>query len=71
MIRTDLHTLIDSLPESKLSVARAYLEGLKDGSDTEKAHFLFEGQAGIAEMERGEGIPHEEVVKSLAPWLES
>ena len=70
MTRTDLHTLIENLPESKLPVVQAYLEGLRDGGVSEKERFMGEVQAGIDELDRGEGIPHEEVMKSLAPWLE-
>jgi hypothetical protein len=32
MNKSDLYKLIDALPDSKLPVARAYLQGLKDGS---------------------------------------
>ena len=34
MNKNDLYKIIDSLPTSKLPVARAYLEGLRDGSET-------------------------------------
>ena len=36
MNKTDLYKLIDTLPASKLPVARAYLEGLRAGSETVK-----------------------------------
>lgn len=70
MTRTDLYTLIDTLPESKLPVARAYLEGLRDGADSEKERFMVEVQIGLDELDRGESLSHEEVMESLKPWLE-
>ena len=35
----------------------------------EKLRFLAAIQAGIDQLDRGEGIPHEEVKKNLASWL--
>ena len=35
MNKNDLYKIIDTLPASKLPVARAYLEGLRDGSETD------------------------------------
>lgn len=34
MNNIDLHKIIDNLPESKLPVVRAYLEGIRDGLST-------------------------------------
>lgn len=71
MTRTDLYTLIDTLPESQLPVARAYLEGLRDGSSSEKARFMADVQAGLDELDRGERVPHEEVEAEIEAWLQS
>ena len=73
MNRTELHKLIDTLPESRLSIARAYLEGLRDSSrmDEEEARrrFLVDVEAGLAELDRGERVSHEEVEAEIEDWL--
>ena len=35
----------------------------------DRLEFLAAIQAGLDELDRGEGIPHEEVKKQLASWL--
>lgn len=79
MNRTDLHKLIDGLPDSKLPVARAYLEGLRDGSRVQS--FLDNApyddepytdqerkavQEGRAEAARGEVFSLEEIERELS-----
>lgn len=77
MKRTDLHKLIDGLPESKLPIARAYLEGLRDGTGspldtapyddepyTEKERKAVEEAR--AEAARGEVFTLEEIERELS-----
>lgn len=35
----------------------------------EKLYFKLQVDAGLAELDRGDGIPHEEVEKRMAEWL--
>jgi len=38
---------------------------------TERIEFMAAVQKGLDQLDRGEGIPHEEVKKQLASWLTS
>ena len=79
MNRMDLHKLIDGLPDSKLPVAQAYLEGLRDGtqarSSLDAAPYDDEPytdeerkavEAGRAEAARGEVFTLEEIERELS-----
>lgn len=71
MTRSDLYSLIDTIPESKLPVVRAYLEGVRDGFKTKKESFRSEVEAGIKELDKGERIPHDKVEDEIERWLQS
>lgn len=79
MNRTDLHKLIDGLPDYKLPVAQAYLEGLRDGlhvqSSLDNAPYDDEPytdeerkavEEARAEVARGEIFTLEEVERELS-----
>lgn len=56
-------------------IALAALEKLPEDSSldeiADRIEFLAAVQKGFAELDRGEGIPHDEVKKQLAAWLTS
>ena len=56
-------------------IALAALEKLPEDSSldelAERIEFLAAVQKGFGELDRGEGIPHDEVNKQLAAWLTS
>ncbi len=62
MTKQDLVKWVESLPDD------TPFDKLQ--TQLEKLYFLAEVQTGIDELDRGEGIPHEEVLKSLSHWLE-
>ena len=56
-------------------IALAAVEKLPDDSSlddiADRIEFLAAVQKGFAELDRGEGIRHEEIKKQLAAWLTS
>lgn len=62
MTKQDFMRLVESLPEDTPFEQLA--------AELEKIRFKAEINASIAELNRGEGIPHEEVEHRLAKWLE-
>lgn len=62
MTKQDLMKKLQDLPEE------APLDRI--AAELERALFMAEVQAGIDELDRGERIPHEEVEKEMAAWLE-
>ena len=73
-LRTDLHNMIDKISDSNVLIAVKTLLSGKVAtqtdwwdtiSDKEKAEI----KQGLAEADRGEVIPHEEVMKKYEKWL--
>ena len=73
-LRTDLHNMIDKISDSNVLYAvKTLLSGKATTqidwwdtiSDEEKAEI----EQGLAEADRGEVIPHEEVMKKYEKWL--
>jgi predicted transcriptional regulator len=71
-LRTDLHNMIDKISDSNvLNAVKTLLSGKAETdwwdtiSDEEKAEI----EQGLAEADRGEVIPHEEVMKKYEKWL--
>jgi predicted transcriptional regulator len=73
-LRTDLHNMIDKISDSNvLNAVKTLLSGKATTqidwwdtiSDEEKAEI----EQGLAEADRGEVIPHEEVMKKYEKWL--
>ena len=73
-LRTDLHNMIDKISDSNvLSAVKTLLSGKTDKktdwwntiSEEERAEI----EQGLAEADRGEVIPHEEVMEKYKKWL--
>jgi predicted transcriptional regulator len=52
-----------------MDVIRDLPEDISVREIAERIEFLAAIQAGLDELDRGEGIPHEEVKKQLSSWL--
>ena len=55
--------------EIVLETIRALPDNCTLDEIAERIRFMAAVQKGIDELDRGEGIPHEEVKKQLASWL--
>ena len=73
-LRTDLHNMIDRVKDSEvLNAVKTLLKGKtarQDNwwdtiSDEERAEI----EEGVSEADRGEVIPHEEVMEKYSKWL--
>ncbi len=64
--RQEAHALLDMLPPEKLGAVRNLLEVMIDVDDeelTDEERTAIE--ASIASLDRGEGIPHEEILREF------
>lgn len=73
-LRTDLHNMIDKITDSNiLNAVKTLLSGKTtkqtDWWDTISDEERAEIEQGLAEADRGETIPHEEVMKKYKKWL--
>jgi len=73
-LRTDLHNMIDKITDSNiLNAVKTLLSGKTaaqtDWWDTISDEERAEIEQGLAEADRGEVIPHEEVMKKYQKWL--
>ena len=73
-LRTDLHNMIDKITDSNiLSAVKTLLSGKTakqtDWWDTISDEERAEIEQGLAEADRGEVIPHEEVMSKYKKWL--
>ncbi len=73
-LRTDLHNMIDKISDSNvLNAVKTLLSGKAaaqtDWWDTISNEEKAEIEQGLAEADRGEVIPHEEVMKKYEKWL--
>jgi len=73
-LRTDLHNMIDKISDSNvLNAVKTLLSGKAatqtDWWDTISDEEKAEIEQGLAEADRGEVIPHEEVMKKYEKWL--
>ena len=73
-LRTDLHGMIDKITDSNiLSAVKTLLSGKTvkqiDWWDTISDEERAEIEQGLAEADRGEVIPHEEVMAKYKKWL--
>jgi len=73
-LRTDLHNMIDKISDSNvLNAVKTLLAGKAatqtDWWDTISDEEKAEIKQGLAEADRGEVIPHEEVMKKYEKWL--
>jgi predicted transcriptional regulator len=73
-LRTDLHNMIDKISDSNvLNAVKTLLSGKtatqSDWWDTISDEEKAEIEQGLAEADRGEVIPHEEVMKKYEKWL--
>lgn len=73
-LRTDLHNMIDKISDSNiLSAVKTLLSGKTaaqtDWWDTISDEERAEIEQGLAEADRGEVIPHEEVMEKYKKWL--
>jgi len=73
-LRTDLHNIIDKITDSNiLNAVKTLLSGKTETqtdwwdtlSDEERAEI----EQGLAEADRGEVIPHEEVMEKYKKWM--
>lgn len=75
MKRSDLKKLIDAAPESELPTIGSFISFVIDQS--QRKELLLEPpddvkariQLGLDQIERGEGIPHEEIEAMIEEWL--
>ena len=76
MTKADLHRLVDELPEASVDIVAVYLERAKDPSVAALAAAPFDDEpytdeeraedaAALAAIDRGEGIPWEQVKAEL------
>ncbi len=73
-LRTDLHNMIDKITDSNiLSAVKTLLSGKTatqtDWWDTISDEERAEIEQGLAEADRGEVIPHKEVMAKYKKWL--
>ncbi|MDP3645157.1 MAG: hypothetical protein Q8S54_18475 [Bacteroidota bacterium] len=73
-LRTDLHSMIDKITDSNILNAVKTLLSEKtvtqtDWWDTISEEERVEIEQGLAEANRGEVIPHEEVMEKYKKWL--
>ena len=73
-LRTDLHNMIDKISDSNILNAVKTLLSAKattqtDWWDTISDEEKTEIEQGLAEADRGELIPHEEVMRKYKKWL--
>ena len=73
-LRADLHNMIDKISDRNVLIAlKTLLSGKADTKtdwwDTISEEERKEIEQGLAEDERGEVIPHEEVMKKYKKWL--
>jgi predicted transcriptional regulator len=73
-LRTDLHNMIDKISDSNiLNAVKTLLSGKAakqaDWWDTISEEERAEIEQGLAEADRGELIPHEEVMAKYKKWL--
>lgn len=73
-LRTDLHGMIDKITDSNILNAVKILLSEKTATQTDWWDTLsdeerIEIEQGLAEAERGEVIPHEEVMEKYKKWL--
>jgi predicted transcriptional regulator len=73
-LRTDLHNMIDKISDSNvLNAVKTLLSGnaatQTDWWDTISDEEKAEIEQGLAEADRGDVIPHEEVMKKYEKWL--
>jgi predicted transcriptional regulator len=73
-LRTDLHNMIDKISDSNvLNAVKTLLSGnaatQTDWWDTLSDEEKAEIEQGLAEADRGDVIPHEEVMKKYEKWL--
>jgi len=73
-LRTDLHSMIDKITDSNILNAVKILLSEKtamqtDWWDTLSDEERIEIEQGLAEADRGEVIPHEEVMEKYKKWL--
>ena len=57
--------------EIVLETIRALPDDTSLGEIAERIEFMAAVQKGLEQLDRGEGIPHDEVKKQLASWLTS
>jgi predicted transcriptional regulator len=57
--------------EMVLETIRALPDNCSLAEIVERIEFMAAVQKGLDQLDRGEGIPHEEVKKQLASWLTS
>jgi len=73
-LRTDLHNMIDKITESEvLNAVKTLLKGKTarqdDWWDTISDEERAEIEEGVSEADRGEVVPHEEVMEKYSKWL--
>ena len=73
-LRTDLHNMIDRVKDSDiLNAVKTLLKGKTarqdDWWDTISDEERAEIEEGVSEADRGEVIPHEEVMEKYSKWL--
>ena len=73
-LKTDLHKMIDNITDSNILMAIKILLSSKSTSktdwwDTISKEELAEIEQGLAQIERGEVISHDEVMEKYKKWL--
>lgn len=65
MTKRELLEMVEALPEDTASES---LEKVAD--ELEKIAFMASVQRGLDQLDRGESVPHSEVKKKIAEWME-
>jgi predicted transcriptional regulator len=68
---TDAHNCRMTEKEIVLETIRALPDDSSLDEIAERIEFMAAVQKGLDQLDRGEGIPHDEVKKQLASWLSS
>jgi hypothetical protein len=66
--KQELHQLVDQLPPSEIQTARRFLEYLAQHQEDDESYTAAQQERDIeasAEIERGKGIPHEDVLRDF------
>jgi len=68
-MRAQIHNCSMTEKEIVLETIRALPDNCTLDEIAERIKFMAGVQKGLDELDRGEGIPHEEIKKQLASWL--
>lgn len=67
--RSDLEVNVNTTKEEVIQLVKAMPDNVTLEDVLEELYFKIQVDQGLAELDRGESLPHEEVERRLAKWL--